>query len=151
MRTFAVVAATAVIGSTFAQAGQGIPAIVLWVLAFTLWLLLLGLRPTIGNARGSSLLVVVATESLAVLAALLATRWGSAFLAVAVGGWLLGLALYPLVIVIIARAIRRSRRFDPDLWIVMGALAIATLAGSELLLATKALHALHDLGYGFPT
>jgi dipeptidyl aminopeptidase/acylaminoacyl peptidase len=151
LRTFAVVTATTVIGSRFAQTGEQILATALWALAVTLWLLLFVRRRTTRDARGNSLLVVVATESLAVLAALLAAgRGGAPLLAVALAAWVIGLVLYPPVIIVIARAIRRSRRFDPDLWIVMGALAIATLAGSELLLATRARHALPELAAWLP-
>jgi hypothetical protein len=50
--------------------------------------------------------------------------------------------LYPIVIVAIARG---RRDFAPDLWIGMGVLAIATLAGSELVLAARASDVLQSL------
>src|SRR5262249_53007274 len=78
------------------------------------------------------------------LAALLATPSTSVFLVVALVTWLLGLALYPLVTAAIVVALSHRRRFAPDLWIVMGALAIATLAGSELLLTGRKLHILEE-------
>lgn len=147
LHAFALVAATAVIGARFAQTGDEVPGLALWAVATGLWFLLLVQRPVVGEARGSSLLVVVGTEALAVLAALLAPRWSAAFLVVALGGWILGIALYPPTI---GLAFRRRRRFDPDLWIVMGALAITTLAGSELLLAARALHTLHEVSAWLP-
>ncbi len=145
LQSFALVAATAVIGGRFMQAGKATLALALWSAALAAWLLLLVQRPDAGRARGSSLLVVVATESLAFLAALLAPRWGPSLLDFALAAWALGLALYPFVIAALALELRRRRRFEPTLWIVMGALAIATLAGSELVLAARELETLHEL------
>ena len=45
----------------------------------------------------------------------------------------------PLIAVPIVRSSLRERRFEPTLWIVMGALAITTLAAAELLLDRRAL------------
>lgn len=139
LQAFAVVAATSVIGVRLVEIGSETVALVLWSVALGLWILLLLQRVEIGRVRGSSLLVVVATESLAVLAALLAPNWSVSLLLVAVAAWLLGLVLYPLVLGALVPAVRRRRRFEPDLWIVMGALAITTLAGSELLLGARRL------------
>jgi tellurite resistance protein TehA-like permease len=150
LQSVALAAATAVIGARFMQAGEGMLALALWGAALAFWFLLLLQRPQVGRARGGSLLIVVATESLAALAALLAPRWGATFLLFALTAWLLGLALYPLVIGVLAIGLSREHRFDPDLWIVTGALAIATLAGSELLLAARALHALRELRAWLP-
>jgi hypothetical protein len=72
------------------------------------------------------LLAVVVSESLAVLAALLARREEAVFVDVSLFGWLLGLALYPLVVWQIALDLRRELRFAPEPWVLMGALAIAT-------------------------
>jgi tellurite resistance protein TehA-like permease len=69
----------------------------------------------------------------------LAARWGAPFLGAALAWWLAGLCLYPLVVATIAAELRIRPRFAPALWITMGALAIATLAGSELLLAARTL------------
>jgi tellurite resistance protein TehA-like permease len=151
LQSFALVAATAVVGVRFTQAGESTVALALWSAAATFWILLLVSRPEVGLTRGRSLLVVVATESLAVLAALLSPRFGATFLVVAFAAWLLGLALYPVVMRELMRALRRRRRFDPDLWIVMGALAITTLAGSELLVGARDLHALPTLRSWLPT
>jgi len=142
LRSFALVAATAVIGARFALSGQGAIALGLWSLALVVWLLLWIRRPVIDGFMGSSLLVVVATESLAVLAALLAPRWSAALLVVALVAWILGLVLYPFVLGAIVFALSRKPRHAPDLWIVMGALAIATLAGTELRFAVRTVHTL---------
>ena len=136
VRSFAVVAGTAVIGADFLLAGRGLPALALWSLAAALWLAV-GL--TMRAEAASSLLTIVATESLAVLAAAL-DRHGDAPLRVpAIALWALGLALYPLIAGRIVHGAVRKRDFEPTLWIVMGALAITTLAASELLLDRGAL------------
>jgi len=57
----------------------------------------------------------------------------------AIAFWALGLVLYPLVAGRIVRSSLRERDFSPTLWIVMGALAITTLAADELLLDKRAL------------
>ena len=136
VRSFAVVAGTAVIGADFLLAGHGALALALWSLAAALWL---AAAFTIRTEATSSLLTIVAVESLAVLAAAL-DRHGDAPLRVpAVVLWALGLALYPLIAGRIAHGALRERRFEPTLWIVMGALAITTLAAAELLLDHRTL------------
>jgi tellurite resistance protein TehA-like permease len=145
LQSFALVASTAVLGARFLVAGDGTVARALWILALACWLGLLARRPKIAEPRGGSLLVVVATEGLAVLAALLAPRWAAGLLIVAFVIWALGLLLYPLVAIAVARALRDRPGFSPDVWILMGALAIGTLAGTELLVAARALHMLGTL------
>ena len=131
VRSFAIVAGTAVIGADLLLAGHGELALALWNLAAALWLVV-GL--TSRTEAAGSLLMIVATESLAVLAAAL-DRHGDAPLRVpAIALWALGLALYPLIAGRIVHGAVREARFEPTLWIVMGALAITTLAAAELLL-----------------
>lgn len=110
--------------------GAGIACL---VLALFLWLLftplvLSGLdRP----AAGTSLLLCVATESLAVLAATVATsshaRW---LLVAAVVPFVLGLGLYVLVIMRFELSELATARGDH--WIAGGSLAISTLAAGKL-------------------
>jgi tellurite resistance protein TehA-like permease len=136
--SFAVAAGTVVIGVDFSLAGRAKLALALWSLGAALWLAVLLLARLHAAA---SLLSVVATESLAVLGAVLARQHAAPLFDVAVAAWLAGLAAYPLVAGIVLAAAIRTRRFRPDRWILMGALAIATLAASELLLASRVLHA----------
>jgi tellurite resistance protein TehA-like permease len=145
LQSFAIVAATAVIGTRFVLAGRPGLAFALWVLALLFGLILVVRRPTVREPVGGSLLVVVATESLAVLAALLAPRWTTGLLVVALVVWALGLILYPIVLGLIAVALCRRRAFAPELWIVMGAVAISSLAATELLLGARALNTLSAL------
>ena len=145
LESFAVVAATAVLGARFSFAGHDLVALALWTLAVAAWLGVLARRPQLTRADGGWFLVVVGTESLAALASLVAQRLGAGLLPAALAWWALGLALYPLVAAAIAVELRRRPRFGPDLWVTMGALAIATLAGTELLEAARAGHVLGDL------
>ncbi|HST15572.1 MAG TPA: tellurite resistance/C4-dicarboxylate transporter family protein [Gaiellaceae bacterium] len=140
------VAATAVLGARAALLGWGRVAIVALALAVAMWLALLPdlVRTPRERAVGTSFLVVVATESIAVLAALVSqledTRW---LATAAVAPLVLGLAAYPLV----------ARRFDlrqiafghGDQWVAGGALAIAALACAEVgAAATGVLHTALD-------
>jgi tellurite resistance protein TehA-like permease len=136
VRSFAVVAGTAVIGADFLLAGHGELALALWSLAAALWL---AVALTIRLEAAGSLLTIVATESLAVLAAALAARGNAPLRGPALGLWALGLALYPLIAGRVVRGALHERSFEPTLWIVMGALAITTLAATELLLDRHAL------------
>jgi len=123
------VAATVVLGSRFALLGHVSVGIVLLALAAALWLVLL--PPVLGHWRtptaGGSFMLVVATEALAALAALVALDRGSSWLAYSALVLLaLGFAAYAFVLA----------RFDlgellaggGDQWVAGGALAIATLA-----------------------
>jgi tellurite resistance protein TehA-like permease len=142
------VAGTAVLGARAALLGWGRVATAALAVALVLWLLLVPdlLRAPRERAVGTSFLVVVATESLAVLAALVSevddVRW---LATAATAPLVLGLAAYPLV----------ARRFDlrelaaghGDQWVAGGALAIAALACAEVGGATTgALHTTLDHG-----
>jgi tellurite resistance protein TehA-like permease len=132
------VAGTAVIGARAALLGWGRIATAALALALVLWLALVPeiVRAPRERAVGTSFLVVVATESIAALAALVSeaesVRW---LAAAAVAPLVLGLAVYPLV----------ARRFDlnelasgrGDQWVAGGALAIAALACAEVGSATS--------------
>ena len=138
LRSFALVAGTAVVGADFLLAGQGELALALWSLAAALWL---AVAFTVRVEAAGSLLTIVATESLAVLAAALDGHGDAPLRDPAIGLWALGLALYPLIAGSVVQRSVRERRFEPTLWILMGALAITTLAAAELLLDHGALGA----------
>jgi tellurite resistance protein TehA-like permease len=151
-----VVAATNVLGSAFLVTGGLAPALwrrttaeTLWFVGLVLWIALLYAfvvavtidreKPSLDAGIGGVwLLLVVATESVAVLGArvtaLLHADW---ILFTAVVTFCIGAMLY---IVIIGLIFYRwtffpmgSLQLTPPYWINMGALAIATLAGSLLL------------------
>ena len=149
---FTIVAGTCVLGSQADIVGE-MPrvALVLWCAGTALWALstyaifiLLTVRsgkPTLAEGlNGAWLLAVVATQSVVVLGAQLAPRFGDSapvllFFCMAV--WLAGGMLYLWIISLI---FYRYMFFDmdpphltPPYWINMGAAAISTLAGTVLL------------------
>jgi tellurite resistance protein TehA-like permease len=140
-------AATAVLGSKFADLGWSAVAAAFLVLAAGAWLSCLG--PVLGRiprpATGTTFLLTVSTQSLAVLAAALASRAGAVWLEyLAAGLAAIGLLLYAIALV----------RFDPrqlldglgDQWVSGGALAITTLALAQITLAARALRVLGGRG-----
>lgn len=159
-------AASAVVGVRLAMRGWERAALTLGAVALVSWALLAPVAlvavrardpagraisgPAGRGARGSWLLIVVATQSLPVLAtALPATRSAGPALLVGVGLWLTGLGLY---VAVLARIVRRVATgglapvdFTADFWIVLGALAISTLAGVHLAVAGRASPTLRPL------
>lgn len=142
---FTFVAACAVLDSRLTSISG-----VLWtlgVLAATAWLTLsvLTVRNFVSRswkelqerARGAWELCSVGTSGLAIVAVALArdTGW-RALVLVAVAIWVVAIALYVLMTtLILARAFAARldpNGFEPDAWILMGGLAIATLAGDHL-------------------
>lgn len=143
LRLFTFVAACAVLDSRLAS--HRIVLQGLGVVALTVWLVLLaltarnmsagrwaGLRD---RAHGAWELASVGTSGLAIVAATAARheRW---WLWVAVPVWGAALCIYALMTsLILWRAVveRQDRDgFEPDSWILMGGLAIATLAGDHI-------------------
>lgn len=122
-------------------------AVVGWVLA----LAAVALRLDIGAAgwrgwtvRGTWLLAVVATQSLAILASAGAQQFEDrALWAIGLALWILGLVAYSGLIVLIVRRLATGavgiETFTPDYWITMGALAISTVAGLDLSQAAASL------------
>ena len=113
------------------------------------------------SINGGWLVAVVATQSVAVLVALISTSVPHAtanvgLLFVALCLYMLGAALYLLIITLVVYRMvffpLRAREFTPPYWIDMGALAITTLAGSLFILhapATGGLAALVPFVKGF--
>lgn len=90
------------------------------------------------RVSGAWLLVVVATQSLAILAGAAAQQLGYGPLgALAAALWIAGLVGYGAVIALIVRRLARGAvgvdTFTPDYWITMGALAISTVAALDLI------------------
>lgn len=151
---FTAVAATSVLGAqVLLLGGQRNLAAVLWGVAVALWVLLtytiftiLTIKedkpPLDQGINGGWLLAVVATQSVSVLSALLATHIGQPwklelnFLALSM--WLWGGMLYIWMMSLIFYRYTFFRfqpgDLSPPYWINMGAMAISTLAGSLLVL-----------------
>lgn len=162
---FTSVAATGILASEFiVLVDEQRTAVVLWVLAIVLWITLTYTifasltikrqKPTLDRGiNGAWLLAVVATQSIAVLSALLAARLGQPirlelnFLALSMwlwGGmlyiWMMSLIFYRYTFFTLAPG-----DLSPPYWINMGAMAISTLAGSLLILNAPDAPFLHSL------
>ena len=158
-----IVAGTCVLGSQFAILASLMSiAAALWIVGLVLWLLLTYTfftavtvresKPSLENGiNGAWLLVVVSTESIGVLGTLVASALGATelVLLISLAAYLIGAMLYiPFITLILYRWMFFSFRVDvmtPPYWINMGALAIATLAGSRLLLAADQWSFLQEL------
>jgi tellurite resistance protein TehA-like permease len=150
---FTAVAASGVLGSQTIVLGHSLAAgFTLWCVAVALWLALTyaiftvltvkETKPTLDRGiNGGWLLAVVATQSIAVLSALLAARIGQPhklelnFFALSM--WLWGGMLYIWMMSLIFYRYTffpfQPGDLSPPYWINMGAMAISTLAGSLLI------------------
>jgi tellurite resistance protein TehA-like permease len=155
-RLLAIVAAVAVLGDELAvQAGLQQLAATMWLVAIGLWLVLVyalfillttrPVKPSLrGGIDGSCLLIVVATEALAVLGSHVTGSFGRPDVVVFLDLWwfLLGGLFYLTLIVLIMRRWwfepLSPEELTPPYWINMGAMAIATLAGTRLELVAPA-------------
>lgn len=137
------VAGTAVLGTRLILLNWRWAGATLLIVAALLWLLLVPgvLRRWVTPTVGSSFVITVSTESLAVLAAALGMSTGVGWLILcAIALLALGIAFYGFVV----------RRFDfhqllvgrGDHWVAGGALAISALACARTTLAAQALHLL---------
>ncbi|MCB1443276.1 MAG: tellurite resistance/C4-dicarboxylate transporter family protein [Methyloceanibacter sp.] len=153
---FTFVAATSILGTQFViLADNGSAGFVLWFVAVGLWICLIYTiltaltvkesKPTLEQGiSGAWLLAVVATQSIAVLAAILAARVAQPirielnFLALSM--WLWGGMLYIWMMSLIFYRYTFFRfspgDLSPPYWINMGAMAISTLAGARLIANT---------------
>jgi tellurite resistance protein TehA-like permease len=133
----------------------------LWLFALVVWLLLIyfsfGVLTFLNTedanvVHGGWLLAIVATESLVILGALVAPATGDAGPAVFViihMLWGVGLALYAIFITLFAYRIFffdfGTDDITPLLWVIMGAAAISTNAGSTLVLYDSGLPFLQNV------
>ncbi len=152
---FTTVAATSVFGSQLiVVAGSDSLAMALWWVTVALWLGLIyavftaltvkEVKPTLDQGiSGGWLVSVVATESVSTLASLIAPKLASPelLLFVSLTFWLAGGMLYIWLISLIFYRYTFFKFSPSDLmppyWINMGAMAIATLAGTLLIAASS--------------
>lgn len=151
---FTVVAATCIFGTQCLVVISNIQlARILWGVGICLWVLVMYSfftavvirrhKPTLEDGiNGAWLIAIVATQGVSVLGSLLAPKTGSEpqlFFSLAM--YLLGGMLYLTIISLIFYRLTfvemSVERLTPPYWINMGAVAITTLAGSTLLLATR--------------
>lgn len=155
---FTFPAGTNVLGARLAADGRHAAAVTLLVIGVIGWLwlgyavpgaaLVGGGRAALAAANGDWFLWVVATQSVAVLAASLAPgagAWASALVVLAVACWSIGVVLYIGVAVFAAARLvlhpPSPAELTPPYWIAMGATAITTLAGARIVETTGALAA----------
>jgi tellurite resistance protein TehA-like permease len=153
---FSIVAGTCVLGAGFDLRGLMTVAAALWLLALLAWLVLtyggftvLMLINRSGGAdvvRGGWLLAIVGTQALVILGASVGSPAGALqadiFVLIHVL-WGIGLGLYAIFITLFADRIFFFAivpdEITPVLWVVTGAAAITTNAGSVLVLAPTAI------------
>lgn len=158
-----VIAATCVVANQIALMTR-LEAVVaaLWIAASILWLgLVYGLfvmlttrlaKPGLDGIDGSWLLVIVATEALAILTSRAAgALWPPAPVAfVSLCLFLLGGALYLILLILIVQRWLflplQPEQLTAPYWINMGAAAIAALAGTRVLALVEAAPALAPVG-----
>lgn len=148
---FTMVAATDVLGVGMNLRGWTEAATAMWVFALILWFTLIylsfGVLTFLNTAHGANvvhggwLIAIVGTESLVILGAAIAPNLGAQQQSVLVlihMFWGIGLALYGIFVTLFAYRIFffdiEPEDITPLIWVVMGAAAISTNAGSVLIL-----------------
>ncbi len=172
MAFFALVAGTNVLAIRLIMDGHPLVGLVLGAGASLIWLLLTyglpgsimagGRRPVLADINGTWLMVVVAIQSLAIVAAGLAPvapwsslRQGLPF--VAVSFWSVGVVLYVVLIVGVSLRLLLVEvtpgEMGPAYWITMGATAISVRAAAGILVLrdrppSTLVHEMHPLLVG---
>jgi tellurite resistance protein TehA-like permease len=153
---FTIVAASDVFGVGLNLRGFGAAAVELWVFALGAWVALIyfsfAVLTFLNSARGAQvvhggwLIAIVGTESLVILGSALARDQGALAPAIFVlihMLWAVGLGLYGIFITLFAYRIFffevTTDDLTPLLWVVMGAAAISTNAGSMLVLTPNSV------------
>lgn len=157
---FTIVAGTDVFGVGVHLRGFATIASLMWMFALLTWILLIhfsfGILTFLNTAEGANvvhggwLIAIVGTQSLVILGALVAPAAGgysgSLFVMIHML-WAVGLGLYGIFITLFAYRIfffhLGPDDITPLLWVVMGAAAISTYAGSTLVLTDSGLPFLH--------
>ncbi len=159
---FTIIAGTCIVGSQFAILFQNLDiARSLWYLGIVLWTIVIYIFFTAVTVRdpkpsfetglnGSWLIAVVGTQSIAVLGSLITTESAdNKILFFSLCMFLLGCMLYLFIIGLIFYRWTffkmTPQQLTPPYWINMGALAITTLAGSRLMLASDKYNLLIDI------
>ncbi len=153
---FTLVAGTDVLGLALHLRGHDGVAIGLWLFALAAWVLLgyfsFAVLTFVNSEEGAEvvhggwLIAIVGTESLVILGVLLAPRFGSLqdlTLVTVYALWGIGIVFYGIFITLFTHRIFFLRlepgEMGPLVWVVMGAAAISTNAGSTLIANPPAL------------
>ncbi len=159
---FTIIAGTCIVGSQFAILFQNLDiARSLWYLGIVLWTIVTYIfftavtvhdpKPSFETGlNGGWLITVVGTQSIAVLGSLIITEPAdNKILFFSLCMFLLGCMLYLFIIGLIFYRWTffkmTPQQLTPPYWINMGALAITTLAGSRLMLASDKYNLLIDI------
>ena len=159
---FTLVAATDVLGVGIMLRGLSGVATLMWLTALGLWFVLiytsfgvltfLNTAPKADIVHGGWLIAIVATELLVILGTLLAHSFESAAPLIFVLThmlWGVGLVFYGIYVTLFAQRIFffdfEQDDITPLLWVVMGAAAISTNAGSALIMIDSDLGFLHSM------
>lgn len=147
---FTFIAATNVLGAALVGVGQTVVAGALLMVSVLVWLVLgyvipwtsvLGSerRPMLDTANGTWFIWVVASQSIAVVAAGLEPLYDSLrheLAILAVFAWSVGVVLYAACAVFVALRVMlyplRPEHLDPPYWVAMGAVAITVVAGARI-------------------
>lgn len=152
---FTLVAGTCILGNEFVLISQDLTtAFFLLIIGTFLWLILIygfftavivrDSKPDLeAGIHGGWFISIVATQSVSVLGALVASRffpWQEYFLFLSLGLFLLGSMLYIIIITLVFYRLTffnlTPESFIPLYWVDMGAAAITTLTGGRLILAS---------------
>jgi tellurite resistance protein TehA-like permease len=161
---FTLVAGSNILGAGLYLRGFAVLSLYVWLFAVLVWVPLFYFSFTVFIFRGAGsgaavvqggwLLAIVGTESITVLGAAIAARAGSFDAAVLVFShmlWGVGLVLYAIYVTLfIYRIVFFAVEPDdlsPTLWVVMGAAAISTNAGSALIETGTNLPYLNGCGH----
>ena len=153
---FTIVAGTDVFGVGLHLRGFTATALLLWLFALLVWFILIyfsfAVQTFLNTAHGANvvhggwLIAIVGTESLVILGTLIAPAVGDLGRTVFVlihMLWGVGIGLYGIFIVLFAHRIFfldvGPDDITPLLWVVMGAAAISTNAGSTLILTESGM------------
>ncbi|KCZ94116.1 tellurite resistance/C4-dicarboxylate transporter family protein [Hyphomonas johnsonii] len=159
---FTMVAGSDVLGVGLHLRGFSGAAVALWLLALALWFVLIylafGVLTFLNTAHGANvvhggwLIAIVGTESLAILGALVAPGlgdWQQSVMVFTHMLWGVGLGLYGIFITLFAYRIFffdvEPQDITPLIWVVMGAAAISTNAGSVLILTDTGIAFLESM------
>ena len=153
---FTIVAATDVLALGIDLRGFATVALAMWLVTLAIWLILIYLGFAVlmflnkaGGAKvidGGWLNAIVGTQSLVILGtqvAPLPAHAGPTILVLVHMLWVVGLGLYGILIVLLCYRMffveLKPDDVNPQLWVIMGAAAISTNAGSTLVVSNGGL------------
>jgi len=159
---FTFVAATNISGMLLYQHGFKTIACIAWVLAFIYWSALMYFsfaslcfakkEREVNVVHGGWLILIVGTQSLVLLGSKIASELGdyAGYMMLEIHMlWALGMIFYAILVTLLCYRIffmnMHANDFSPLMWVIMGAAAISTNAGSHLILTDPIIPLLEHL------